>query len=64
MEAEFDALLGYIKNYKGDVGTADKHNEHLPKTLKSQYGEFQIGIPEHNNVNLSQSLFKNLKGYF
>ena len=36
MEAEFDALLGYIKNYKGDVGTANKRNEHLPKTLKSQ----------------------------
>ena len=42
MEAELDATLGYEKNQKGDMETANKCNGHSPKKLKSQYGEFQI----------------------
>ncbi len=42
MEAELDASLGYEKNQKGNVRTFNKRNGHSPKTLKSQYGEFQI----------------------
>ena len=45
MEAELDASLGYEKNQKGDVSTSNKRNGHSPKTLKSQYGEFQINVP-------------------
>ena len=45
MEAELDASLGYEKNHKGDVRTSNKRNGHSPKTLKSQYGEFQIDVP-------------------
>ena len=45
MEAEMDASLGYEKNQKGDVPTSNKRNGHSPKTLKSQYGEFQIDAP-------------------
>lgn len=45
MEAELDATLGYEKNQKGDLLTDNKRNGHSPKTLKSQYGEFQIDIP-------------------
>ena len=45
MEAELDASLGYEKNQKGDVPTSNKRNGHSPKTLKSQYGEFQINVP-------------------
>ena len=45
MEAEMDASLGYEKNQKGDVTTSNKRNGHSPKTLKSQYGEFQIDVP-------------------
>ncbi len=45
MEAELDASLGYEKNQKGDSPTSNKRNGHSPKTLKSQYGEFQIDVP-------------------
>ena len=45
MEAELDASLGYEKNLKGDVRTSNKRNGHSPKTLKNQYGEFQIDVP-------------------
>ena len=45
MEAELDASLGYEKNRKGDISTSNKRNGHSPKTLKSQYGEFQIDVP-------------------
>ena len=45
MEAELDASLGYEKNQKGDAATSNKRNGHSPKTLKSQYGEFQIDVP-------------------
>jgi transposase-like protein len=45
MEAGLDASLGYEKNQKGEVQTSNKRNGHFPKTLKSQYGEFQIDVP-------------------
>ena len=45
MEAELDASLGYEKNQKGNIQTSNKRNGHSPKTLKSQYGEFQIDVP-------------------
>ena len=45
MEAELDASLGYEKKQKGDAPTSNKRNGHSPKTLKSQYGEFQIDVP-------------------
>ena len=38
-------IQGYEKNQKGDVPTSNKRNRHSPKTLKSQYGEFQIDVP-------------------
>ena len=44
-EDELDASLGYEKNQKGTLETSNKRNGHSPKTLKSQYGEFQIDIP-------------------
>ena len=46
MEAELDATLGYEKNHKGDLQTDNKRNGHSTKSLKSQYGEFQIDIPK------------------
>ncbi len=45
MEAELDASLGYEKNQKWNLQTSNKRNGHSPKTLKSQYGEFQIDVP-------------------
>lgn len=44
MEAEVDASLGYEKNQKGNVQTSNKRNGHSSKTIKSQYGEFQIDV--------------------
>ena len=49
LEAELDASLGYEKNQKGDLTTANKRNGHSPKTLKSQYGEFKIDVPRDRN---------------
>ncbi len=62
MEAELDASLGYEKNQKGDLVSNNKRNGHSPKTLKSQYGEFQVDIPRDRNGSLSQNLSPNTRG--
>lgn len=49
MEAELDASLGCEKNQKGGAPTSNKRNGHSPKTLKSQYGKFQIDVPKDWN---------------
>ena len=56
MEAELDASLGYEKNHKGDVRTSNKRNGHSPKTLKSQYGEFQIDVPRDRDGEFEPKL--------
>ena len=57
MEAELDASLGYEKNQKGDAPTSNKRNGHSPKTLKSQYGEFQIDVRKRQIARLGQLAF-------
>lgn len=49
MEAEMDATLGYEKNQKAGLDTDNKRNGHSAKTLKSQYGEFQLEVPRDRN---------------
>ena len=56
MEAELDASLGYEKNQKGDLVTANKRNGHSPKTLKSQYGEFQVDVPRDRDGEFEPKL--------
>lgn len=56
MEAELDASLGYEKNQKGDTVSSNKRNGHSPKTLKSQYGEFQIDVPRDRNGKFEPKL--------
>ena len=56
MEAEMDATLGYEKNQKGNVQSSNKRNGHSPKTLKSQYGEFQIDVPRDRNGEFEPKL--------
>ena len=56
MEAELDASLGYQKNQKGDLVTSNKRNGHSPKTLKSQYGEFQLDVPRDRNGEFEPKL--------
>ena len=56
MEAELDASIGYEKNHKGDVRTSNKRNGHSKKTLKSQYGEFQIDVPRDRDSEFEPKL--------
>ena len=56
LEAEMDASLGYEKNQKGDLETDNKRNGHSTKTLKSQYGEFQIDVPRDRNGEFEPKL--------
>ena len=56
MEAEMDATLGYEKNQKGDLQSDNKRNGHSTKTLKSQYGEFQIDVPRDRNGEFEPKL--------
>ena len=56
MEAELEASLGYGKNQKGNLATINKRNGHSPKTLKSQYGEFQVDVPRDRNGEFEPKL--------
>jgi len=56
MEAELDASLGYEKNQKGELSLNNKRNGHSPKTLKSQYGEFQVDVPRDRNREFEPKL--------
>ncbi|MPW27375.1 IS256 family transposase [Alkalibaculum sp. M08DMB] len=49
LEAEMDVSLGYPKNEKGGVTTDNKRNGYSPKSVKSQYGEFEVDIPRDRN---------------
>ena len=61
MEAELDAALGYEKNHQVDVTTSNKCNGHSPKTLKSQYGEFQIDVPRDREEEFEPKLIPKYK---
>ena len=61
MEAELDASLGYEKNHKNNVRTSNKRNGHSPKTLKSQYGEFQIDVPRDREGEFELKLIPKYK---
>ncbi len=56
LEAEMDATLGYEKNCKVDFKNGNKRNGHSSKTLKSQYGEFQIDVPRDRNGEFEPKL--------
>ena len=45
LEAELDVSMGYDKNNKGEIDTDNKRNGYSPKTVKSEFGEFQLDIP-------------------
>lgn len=56
LEAEMDVTLGYEKNQKGNLAIDNKRNGHSPKTIKSQYGEFQLDIPRDRNGEFEPKL--------
>ncbi len=45
LEAELDVSRGYDKNEKNGIETDNKRDGHTPKTVKSEFGEFQLDIP-------------------
>lgn len=49
LEAEMDVSIGYPKNDKGTIIVDNKRNGYTPKTVKSQYGEFEVDIPRDRN---------------
>lgn len=49
LEAEMEASIGYAKNNKVGVDTENKRNGYSPKTVKSQYGQFQVDVPRDRN---------------
>ena len=49
MEAEMDTTLGYGKNQKVSNETGNRRNGHSKKTVVSEYGESEIGIPRDRN---------------
>ena len=44
LETEMNTSIGYKKNNKQDLKSENKRNGHSPKTIKSQYGKFQVEI--------------------
>jgi transposase-like protein len=49
LEAEMDVSLGYSKNDKGERDSENKRNGYSSKTLKSQFGEFEVDVPRDRN---------------
>lgn len=54
--SELDATLRYEKNRKGELLTDNKRNGHSSKTLKNQFGEFQIDVPRDRNGEFKPKL--------
>ncbi len=45
LEAEMDTHLGYEKNERAGKGSENRRNGYSKKTLKSEQGEVELGIP-------------------
>lgn len=45
LEAEMDTHLGYEKNERAGKGSENRRNDYSKKTLKSEQGEVELGIP-------------------
>jgi putative transposase len=56
LEAEMDVSLGYPKNEKGDLLVENKRNGYTPKTVKSQYGEFEVEVPRDRNAEFEPKI--------
>lgn len=56
LEAEMDVSLGYPKNDKGNLLTDNKRNGYTPKTVKSQYGEFEVDVPRDRNAEFEPKI--------
>jgi transposase-like protein len=56
LEAEMDVSLGYSKNEKGGLLVDNKRNGYTPKTVKSQYGEFEVDVPRDRNAEFEPKI--------
>lgn len=61
LEAEMDVSLGYPKNEKGDLLIENKRNGYTPKTVKSQYGEFEVEVPRDRNAEFEPKIIPKYK---
>ena len=66
MEAEMDTTLGFGKNDTAAKSTNNRRNGHSKKTVVSEYGESEIGVPrdregEHEPIIVKKHQ-KNLSG--
>lgn len=61
LEAEMDVSLGYPKNEKGDLLIENKRNGYTPKTVKSQYGEFELEVPRDRNAEFEPKIIPKYK---
>jgi transposase-like protein len=50
LESELDETLGYERYEKTDEPKTNYRNGHKPKTLKSEMGDFEIGVPQDRNA--------------
>ena len=58
LEAEMDVSIGYPKNEKSELVVDNKRNGYSSKTVKSQFGEFELDIPRDRNA-LNEEHFYN-----
>lgn len=58
LEAEMEESLGYEKHEKREAETENKHNGYSQKTVKSQYGEFQLDIPRDRKGEFEPKIVK------
>jgi transposase-like protein len=56
LEAEMDVSIGYPKNEKGEFIVDNKRNGYTPKTVKSQFGEFEVDIPRDRNAEFEPKI--------
>ena len=59
LEAEMDVSLGNSKNEKGGLLVDNKRNGYTPKTVKSQYGEFEVDVPRDRNAEFEPKIIPN-----
>jgi transposase-like protein len=56
LEVEMDVSLGYLKNEKSGLVVDNKRNGYTPKTVKNQYGEFEVDVPRDRNAEFEPKI--------
>lgn len=56
LEAEMDTHLGYEKGERSGKGTENRRNGHTKKTIQSEQGEFNVGVPRDRNCDFDPKI--------